>query len=151
MVFVTSITRWLMPAFAGIWFVTTGLAGALAGETPAPEAAKVYFISPANGATVKSPVLVVFGLSGMGVAPAGVEKEHTGHHHLLVDTPLPTGEALGETIPKDDQHLHFGGGQTEALLELKPGKHTLQMLLGDHNHVPLKTPVYSAPITITVE
>lgn len=124
---------------------------AAAGETPAPEGVKLYIISPADGATLKSPVHVVFGLSGMGVAPAGVEKENTGHHHLLVDAPLPQGEALNEAIAKDAQHLHFGGGQTEAKVELAPGKHTLQLLLGDHNHIPHKTPVASEVVTIIVE
>ena len=124
---------------------------AAAGETPAPEGVKLYIISPADGATLKSPVHVVFGLSGMGVAPAGVEKENTGHHHLLVDAPLPQGEALNEAIAKDAQHLHFGGGQTEAKVELAPGKHTLQLLLGDHNHIPHKAPVASEVVTIIVE
>lgn len=130
-----------------LWLITP----VQAGETPAPDGAKVYFISPADGAKLKSPVQVVFGMRGMGVAPAGVEKENTGHHHLLVDAPLPAGETLNEAIAKDPQHQHFGGGQTEAMLELAPGRHTLQLLLGDHNHIPHKTPVYSAPITITVE
>ncbi len=124
---------------------------AAAGDTPAPEGVKLYIISPADGATLKSPVHVVFGLSGMGVAPAGVEKENTGHHHLLVDTPLPQGETLNEAIAKDAHHMHFGGGQTEAMVELTPGKHTLQLLLGDHNHIPHSTPVASQPVTITVE
>jgi len=124
---------------------------AQAGETPAPDGAKLYIISPADGAKLTSPVEVVFGLSGMGVAPAGVEKENTGHHHLLVDAPLPQGEALNEAIAKDAHHLHFGGGQTEAKVELTPGKHTLQLLLGDHNHIPHKTPVASEIVTIMVE
>ncbi|MFZ5932378.1 MAG: DUF4399 domain-containing protein [Pseudomonadota bacterium] len=124
---------------------------AAAGETPAPEGVKLYIISPADGATLKSPVHVVFGLSGMGVAPAGVEKENTGHHHLLVDAPLPQGEALNEAIAMDAQHLHFGGGQTEAKVKLAPGKHTLQLLLGDHNHIPHKAPVASEVVTIIVE
>ena len=94
---------------------------------------------------------MVFGLKGMGVAPAGVEKEHTGHHHLLIDTPMPEGEALNEPLPKDAQHLHFGKGETEAMVELAPGAHTLQLLLGDHNHIPHKQPVASKRITITVE
>jgi hypothetical protein len=126
-------------------------AAAQAGETPAPDGAKLYIISPADGAKLTSPVEVVFGLSGMGVAPAGVEKENTGHHHLLVDAPLPQGEALNEAIAKDAHHLHFGGGQTEAKVELTPGKHTLQLLLGDHNHIPHKTPVASEIVTIMVE
>lgn len=124
---------------------------AQAGETPAPDGAKLYIISPADGAKLASPVKVVFGLSGMGVAPAGVEKENTGHHHLFVDAPLPEGAALNEAIAKDAQHLHFGGGQTEAKVDLAPGKHTLQLLLGDHNHIPHKAPVASEVVTIIVE
>jgi len=120
---------------------------ALAG-TPAPENAEAYLISPADGATVTSPVTVRFGLRNMGVAPAGVERENTGHHHLLIDTGLPP---MNQPIPGDDHHRHFGGGQTEATLELEPGSHTLQLLLGDHNHVPHDPPVMSEPITITVE
>ncbi len=139
----------MRPLMLGVSLLCT--AQVQAGETPAPEGAKLYIISPSDGATLKSPVQVVFGLSGMGVAPAGVEKENTGHHHLLVDAALPEGAALNEAIAKDAQHLHFGGGQTEAMVELKPGKHTLQLLLGDHNHIPHKTPVVSAPITLTVE
>ncbi len=126
-------------------------APAQAGETPAPDGAKLYIISPADGAPVASPVQVVFGLRGMGVAPAGVEKANTGHHHLFVDAPLPEGAALNEAIAKDAQHLHFGGGQTEAIVELPPGKHTLQLLLGDHNHIPHKIPVASEVVTITVK
>lgn len=119
-------------------------------QTAAPAGAEVYFIHPSDGQTVKSPVLVQFGLRGMGVAPAEVEKPNTGHHHLLIDTTLE-GAALTEAIPKDDQHRHFGGGQTEAMIELKPGKHTLQLILGDWSHIPHQPPVMSKPITITVE
>jgi len=130
-------------------FLAFGLAGtALAGETPAPEGAKVYFIEPANGATVSSPVKVVFGLSGMGVAPAGTEKEKTGHHHLIIDADLPN---MDEPIPSDDNYRHFGGGQTETSVELAPGEHTLQLLLGDWSHVPHSSPVMSEKITITVQ
>lgn len=131
--------------------ITLSQASAIAGETPAPATAELYFISPADGATVTSPVKIVFGLAGMGIAPAGVEKENTGHHHLLVDTPAPQGDALNDAIVKDAQHLHFGNGQTETMLELAPGKHSLQLLLGDANHIPHKPPVLSAPITITVQ
>jgi hypothetical protein len=116
-----------------------------------PRDARVYFISPADGATVKSPVHVVFGLMGLGVAPAGTEKPHTGHHHLLIDTELPTGEALDEPIPADAHHIHFGGGQTETTVELAPGTHTLQLVVGDANHVPHNPPLASKKITITVE
>jgi hypothetical protein len=128
------------------------LAGpALAGETPAPAGAEVYFISPQDGATVSSPVTVRFGLKGMGVAPAGTEKEKTGHHHLLIDTPAPSGAALNEPIPSDDHHKHFGGGQTETSIELAPGTHTLQLVLGDWSHIPHNPPVMSKQITITVK
>jgi len=123
--------------------------GALAGDrTPAPEGATVYIVSPADGAEVPSPVTVVFGLAGMGVAPAGTEREHTGHHHLIIDAPLPPED---EPIPSDANHVHFGGGQTEVTLELEPGQHTLQLLLADHNHVPHNPVVASEPITIMVE
>lgn len=117
-------------------------------RTPAPAGAGVYIISPQDGATVSSPVTVVFGLMGMGVAPAGVEKAKTGHHHLIVDADLP---ALDEPIPADDNYRHFGGGQTETSVELAPGSHTLQLLLGDHNHIPHDPPVASDKITVTVK
>ena len=123
----------------------------MAGETPAPEGARVYFITPSEGETVKGDVHVRFGLSGVGVAPAGVEKAGTGHHHLLIDTDLPEGEALASPIPSDAQHRHFGGGQTEAVVALPPGEHRLQLLLGDHNHIPHNPPIHSERITITVE
>ncbi len=128
----------------------------IAGETPSNPDARVYFINLSNGDTVKSPVKVVFGLSGMGVAPAGTEKDNTGHHHLLIDQP-PFGQAAGDAdmlengLASDDHHKHFGGGQTETLIELAPGKHTLQLVLGDLNHVPHDKPVVSEVIMITVE
>lgn len=126
------------------------------GETPSNPDAKVYFVNLADGDTVQSPVTVVFGLNGMGVAPSGVEKENTGHHHLLIDRP-PIGEGedgadeLAYGLPADDNHLHFGGGQTEVTLDLAPGPHTLQLVLGDAGHVPHATPIVSEVITITVE
>ncbi|WOF75922.1 DUF4399 domain-containing protein [Parvibaculaceae bacterium PLY_AMNH_Bact1] len=122
-----------------------------AGETPAPEGAEVYFIAPEDGATVSNPVRIVFGLRGMGVAPAGIAKEKTGHHHLLVNTPMLSGEDLDYAIPADDNHLHFGGGQTEASIDLAPGTHTLQLLVGDQNHIPHDPPIHSDALTITVE
>jgi hypothetical protein len=116
---------------------------------PAPDGAKVYFISPTDGETLSSPVTVRFGLSGMGVAPAGTDKENTGHHHLLIDVDeLP---ALDRPVPKDEKHMHFGGGQTEASIELTPGKHTLQLLLGDMNHMPHDPAVVSEKITVEVK
>ena len=120
----------------------------LAGVALADEPA-AYIIAPADGATVKNPVSVVFGLhQPWGVAPAGTKLDNTGHHHLLIDAPLPD---LTQPVPKDDQHRHFGGGQTETTLTLAPGKHTLQLLLGDFAHVPHQPPVVSKAITITVE
>lgn len=109
---------------------------------------EVFFLSPQDGATVSNPVLVRFGLKNMTVAPAGVDKPGTGHHHLLVDAPLPP---LDEPIPNDENHLHFGKGQTETELRLTPGKHTLQLLMGDWTHIPHTPPVYSQPITIFVK
>lgn len=118
------------------------------GRTPAPQGARVYIVSPQNGATVSSPVRVIFGLEGMGVAPAGVKKANTGHHHLIIDADLPPAT---EPVPSDDNHLHFGGGQTEVTVDLAPGTHTLQLIMGDHNHVPHVPPVVSEKITITVK
>jgi hypothetical protein len=117
-------------------------------RSPAPKDAELYFISPQDGATVKSPVTVRFGLRGMGVAPAGVAIENTGHHHLLIDAELPPQNV---PVPADANHVHFGKGQTEASVTLAPGRHRLQLLLGDHLHIPHDPPVASKPITITVE
>jgi hypothetical protein len=117
-------------------------------RTPSPAGAKLYFISPTDGETLSGPVRVRFGLTGMGVAPAGVANAGTGHHHLIVDAPLPP---LNLPIPKDDKHLHFGNGQTETTVELAPGEHTLQLLLADANHVPHDPPVVSERIRITVK
>ncbi|HEX4649242.1 MAG TPA: DUF4399 domain-containing protein [Steroidobacteraceae bacterium] len=119
-----------------------------AARTPSPPGAEVYIVSPRNGAKVHSPVTVVFGLKGMGVAPAGIKFDNTGHHHLLVDTDPPAN--LGAPLPATDKILHFGKGQTETSLTLPPGKHTLQLLLGDQNHVPHDPPVISRKITVTV-
>ena len=114
---------------------------------PSPANAKVYFVYPPDGAVISTTPTIRFGLTNMGVAPAGVEKANTGHHHLLIDAPLPQ---LDQPIPLDFNHLHFGAGQTEAQITLTPGAHTLQLLLGDENHVPHDPPVYSKPIKITV-
>lgn len=125
----------------------TGSAAAAIVRTPRPADAKLYLISPADGETVTSPVHVRFGLSGMGVAPAGVATAATGHHHLVIDAELPP---LDGPLPKDEQHQHFGGGQTETSLVLTPGKHTLQLVLADKDHVPHDPPLVSERITITV-
>jgi Domain of unknown function (DUF4399) len=117
-------------------------------RTPRPLDAKLYIISPKNGETVTSPVKVRFGLTGMGVAPAGVGTEATGHHHLIIDAPLPP---LDQPLPKDAKHVHFGGGQTETTIELPPGDHTLQMVLGDKDHVPHDPPLVSEQIKIRVQ
>jgi hypothetical protein len=116
---------------------------------PAPAGALAYIIEPADGATVTNPVRVVFGLKGFGVAPAGVDRNDAGHHHLLVDAPLPAD--LGVPIPNDETHRHFGGGQTETTLTLTPGRHTLQMLVGDHLHIPHDPPIASSVVTIEVQ
>ena len=150
-----------VPALAFALVVFTALSAAHAEEaapkaapptaiarTPRPADAKIYIISPTNGESVSSPVTVRFGLSGMGVAPAGVATPNTGHHHLIVDSPLP---ALDGPQPKDDKHIHFGGGQTETNLTLVPGKHTLQLVLADKDHVAHDPPLISEPITITVK
>lgn len=108
---------------------------------------RVFIISPENGATVSGPVVVAFGIEGYSIAPAGTYEEGTGHHHLLIDAELPTMDAA---IPANDNYVHFGKGQTEALIELEPGEHTLQLLLGDGNHIPHSTPIVSDPIVITV-
>ena len=117
-------------------------------RTPSKPGAELAILSPADGASVTSPVKVVFGLSGMGVAPAGVNYPGTGHHHLIVDAKLPP---LNRPIPADANHIHFGGGQTEVELDLPPGQHTLQLILGDANHVPHDPPITSKAITITVK
>jgi hypothetical protein len=127
----------------------TAPAAAAMARTASPAGAKVYIVSPANGAKVKSPVTVVFGLAGMGVAPAGVKFDNSGHHHLLVDADLPKDLSL--PLPSSDNIRHFGKGQTETTIELKPGKHTLQLVLGDASHIPFDPVVASQKITITVE
>ena len=123
------------------------VAGVAAAQTPSPEGATAYIITPGDGAEVTNPFTVRFGLTGMGVAPAGIEQDMTGHHHLLIDAVPPPP---GRPIPKDDNHRHFGGGQTEATITLAPGAHTLQLILGDHNHVPHTPPVVSERITVRV-
>ena len=117
------------------------------GFSTSVKAAEVYIISPKDGDVVEASFVVKFGLRGMGVAPAGMEKAGTGHHHLLIDTILPD---LNFAVPKDQHHVHFGGGQTETTITLEGGEHTLQLLMGDHNHLPHVPPIVSEKITITV-
>jgi len=119
-------------------------------ETAAPPGASVYIISPKDGDTVTSPFKVQFGLTGMGVAPAGIEKPKTGHHHLIIDATL-SAEELKQPIAADAKHVHFGGGQTEAAVMLPPGQHTLQLVLGDWSHVPFDPPIMSPVVTVTVK
>ncbi len=135
-------------------FVAAALVAAMSGgaawSTTAPANAYLYIGWPTDGQVLPAgkPFRVWFGLRNMGVAPKGIAFNNTGHHHLLVDTELPPA---GEPIPSDRNHLHFGAGETETMLELPPGKHTLQLLMGDENHVPHVPPVYSKKITITVK
>jgi hypothetical protein len=118
------------------------------GPTPAPQDAFAYIVWPTDGEVIPGgDFVVLFGLHGMGAAPAGVEKEYTGHHHLLIDTDLPP---LNEPIPSDDNHIHFGRGQTEYHITLPSGTHTLQLLLGDADHIPHTPPVMSEKITVQV-
>jgi len=133
-----------------ILFALPSVTGAESGlpRSERPKDARVYFITPQDGQMLSSPVVVRFGLGGMGVAPAGVEKGGTGHHHLVVDAELPPADL---PIPKSEHYRHFGNGQTEATLELTPGKHTLQLLLADHLHIPHDPPVVSERISITVK
>lgn len=116
-------------------------------RTPAPAGARVFIVSPQDGATVTSPVRVVFGIEGMGLVPAGEKNDTAGHHHLLVDTDLADASV---PIPADAQHLHYGKAQTEAEVELAPGQHTLQLVLGDYLHIPFDPVIASEKITVTV-
>jgi hypothetical protein len=133
--------------FLGILLALTCTA-ALAEQLPSASGTEVYIVSPKAGAKLKSPVTVVFGLKGMGVAPAGVKFDNTGHHHLLIDTSLPAD--LTMPLPATDNIKHFGKGQTETSVELTPGKHTLQLLFADYTHTPFNPSVASRKITITV-
>ncbi|MGZ0189943.1 MAG: DUF4399 domain-containing protein [Alphaproteobacteria bacterium] len=123
---------------------------AMAGETPAPTGASVYFINIKDGDVLTNPVTIQFGLKGMGVAPAGTEKKNTGHHHLIIDGTV-AGEALDAPIDSDETHRHFGGGQTQTTMDLPKGSHTLQLVLGDWSHIPHSKPVMSDRITVTVK
>jgi hypothetical protein len=117
-------------------------------RTASAPGAAVFIISPKNGEIVNSPVNVKFGISGIAVAPAGEIRENSGHHHLIIDASLPD---MTSPVPNDERHYHFGKGQTEASIELGPGAHTLQLVLGDWAHIPHDPPVVSNIVTITVE
>ncbi len=128
---------------------TLSFAAVALAREPAPAGAEVYIISPKDGAKVKSPFTVVFGLKGMGIAPAGIKFENSGHHHLLIDSDLPAD--LSQPLAANEKSVHFGKGQTETSVTLPPGKHTLQLVLGDSLHIPHDPPVVSKKITVTVE
>jgi hypothetical protein len=138
--------RILTAASLALAMATTMAAETTMPRTTSPEGARVYFIAPQDSDEVATTFTVRFGLEGMGVAPAGVDKEHTGHHHLLVDVDPPADLSM----PMSKDVKHFGGGQTETTLTLEPGTHTLQLLLGDRNHVPHDPPVISEKITVNV-
>ena len=140
--------RFLPLAFLA--FLATSLVFGDGHVSKAPEGAKAYFISPLDGEALKGKFKVRFGLSGVGVAPAGVNVAKTGHHHLLINQP-PEKLDLNVPLPANQQVLHFGGGQTETELELPPGKHTLQLLLGNYLHIPHDPPIVSEKITVTVK
>ena len=126
-----------------------GSASALAQtRTTSNEGSEVYIISPVDGERVTSPVTIKFGIRGMEIAPAGTEKANTGHHHLIIDAPLPP---FDEPISSDENYRHFGGGQTEVTLELGLGNHTLQLILADHNHIPHEPVIKSGRVIITVK
>jgi len=136
-------------ALATALSLASASAALAADRTPSPAGAEVYIVSPKDGAKVSGPVTVVFGLKGMGVAPAGIKFDNTGHHHLLVDTDAPTDLSL--PLPADEHNLHFGKGQTETTLTLSPGKHTLQLVFADFLHTPHVPAVISKKVTISVE
>ncbi|MFJ5382460.1 DUF4399 domain-containing protein [Cupriavidus sp. CER94] len=137
-------------AHAGHASAPAAAATPASGPTPAPRNAYLYIGYPNNNQTLPAgkPIKVWFGLRNMGVAPKDVKYPNTGHHHLLIDVDLPP---LDKEIPNDRNHLHFGAGETETTIDLPPGKHTLQLLMGDERHIPTNPPVYSKKITIYVK
>lgn len=130
--------------------LVTGTSVADGHISQSPEEAKVYIISPTDGQTVKGTFNVKFGLSGMGVAPAGTNAKNTGHHHILIDTDFSSVD-VSKPLPSTKKIKHFGGGQTETQLTLPKGKHTIQLLLGNFAHIPHVKPVVSKKITITIQ
>jgi hypothetical protein len=142
------LRRTILGAFASIAVLLSSRSFSAA-RTPSPPNAEAFIIWPPDGAVITGGKLWVrMGLVNMGVCPKGINMPNVGHHHLLIDTDLPP---FDEPIPSDRQHLHFGAGETDARIELPPGKHTLQLLMGDSNHVPHDPPIYSKKITITVK
>ena len=138
----------ILKSLVAAMFVALPMAANAVDRNPSPQNTEVFITAPKDGDEVTGPVAVQFGIKGMEVAKAGTQTPNTGHHHLLIDAALP---ALDQPIAKDANHMHFGGGQTEATLTLAPGKHTLQLLLGDGNHVPHDPAVVSKVVTITVK
>jgi len=133
---------------AALAAVVLSMPPAFAARTPAPKNAEVYIVWPLDRTVIKGGKFWIrMGLKNMGVGPKGVNMPNVGHHHLLIDTDLPP---MDQQIPSDRNHLHFGAGETEARIELPPGKHTLQLLLGDHDHIPHDPPVHSKKISIIV-
>jgi hypothetical protein len=143
--------RFSLVAVLGLFLMPGSDAIAQSPQPYWPAGAKVFFVELKDGAVVKGPVKVVMGAKGIEIAPAGTDKPNSGHHHILIDTDLPNGEALQAPLPADDNHKHFGKGQTETTLTLAPGKHTLQLVAGDGNHIPHQPPLVSEKITITVQ
>jgi hypothetical protein len=142
------LRRTILGAFASIAVLLSSRSFSAA-RTPSPPNAEAFIIWPPDGAVITGGKLWVrMGLVNIGVCPKGINMPNVGHHHLLIDTDLPP---FDEPIPSDRQHLHFGAGETDARIELPPGKHTLQLLMGDFNHVPHDPPIYSKKITITVK
>ncbi|MBL8642877.1 MAG: DUF4399 domain-containing protein [Rhodospirillaceae bacterium] len=149
-----TFAKLILPLALSLSVSTAALAQDKPAGAAAPAGAKAYFISPKDGETVSSPVVVRFGLKGMGIAPAGVDFENTGHHHVLVDLDAVNADSpiMKDYLPTEKPNiLHFGKGQSEAEIKLEPGKHTLQMVLGDTDHHPHTPPVFSERITITVK
>src|SRR3954464_905545 len=138
----------LLGGAAAVWpLAARAQQGERGGPTPSPQGAAVHFVGLNDGAKLPTRVTIRFGLRDMGVAPAGLERANSGHHHLLIDTDLPP---LSQPIPNDFNHLHFGAGQTEAEVTLTPGPHTLQLLLGDKDHIPHSPPLMSERIKVNV-
>jgi hypothetical protein len=120
-------------------------------RSPSPAGTELYIISPKDGDKVSGAVVVQFGLKGMGIAPAGIKFDNTGHHHLFINTDIPADLSVPLPANQDNKIVHFGKGQTETTLTLPPGKHTLQLVLGDMLHTPHNPPVISKKISITVK